>query len=277
MHVRRAGRALALALLGVLGSACTPSAADPTAVEGSFEVGGRSLYLSCAGKGTPTVVMDAGLGNGHQTWDGVAPELTAASRVCTYDRANIGDSDDAPTPRSSEDVVADLSGLLAAAGIGAPYVLVGHSFGGINVQVFAAEHPDDVSGLVLVDPTPITFLDDECAVVGRALCRTLRAGFAPSHNPDGLDFVRSGTDLRSAGPLPAVPVAVLVATRHHQDAVTSRATERLIEAAWRRSQEELVSGLEQGTLTVVPGGHDIQQLHPDAVVHAVRSVLRSAG
>jgi pimeloyl-ACP methyl ester carboxylesterase len=138
-------------------------------IKGRFGVAGHLLYLECAGARKPTVVMDAGLGNTPETWQRVAPKLTKSSRVCIYNRANLGKSDAAPKPRTSADVVADLTGLLKAAGISPPYLLVGHSFDGINVQLFAATHPDEVSGLVLVYSTPVTFLDDECTIVSTSL------------------------------------------------------------------------------------------------------------
>jgi len=260
--------AAALALASCSGSS-TP---DPNAIRGAFDIGGRSLYLECAGTGGATVVMDSGLGDTHATWNAVVPGLNAET-TCTYDRANLGASGAAPKPRSSADVVADLHALLQAAAIAPPYILVGHSFGGISVRLFASTYPSEVAGLVLVDPTPTGFVDGECAIVDASLCTVLRDGWAPSKNPDGLDIVKSGEEVARAGPLPKVPLIVLAATGHHQDAIKDAAIEKQIESSWQQAQADLAASVPGGTVQVVPSGHSIQTLHPEAVIAAIKTVI----
>lgn len=247
--------------------------ADPNAIARTFDIGGRSLYLSCSGSGRPTVVMDAGLGNTHETWHAVAPTISKRTRTCTYDRANLGASDAAPKPRTSAEVVSDLQRLLSVAKIRPPYVLVGHSFGGLDVRLFASDHPKEVSALVLVDPTPTAFLRGECALVSASLCADLRHGWDPSNNPDGLDFVKSANELDHARALPDIPVIVLAATNHQQAAITDPGIEKRIEALWQREQRQLAASVPHGKLILVPSGHDIQELHPDAVTAAITSLL----
>lgn len=121
------------------------------------EVGGRRRYISVAGEarpGRPTVVLDAGLGHVAAVWGLVQPGVAAFARVCAYDRAGYGWSDPGPAPRSSQRIVRELRALLAAAGVVPPYVLVGHSFGGLNMSLYAERHPEEVAGLVLVDALP---------------------------------------------------------------------------------------------------------------------------
>jgi pimeloyl-ACP methyl ester carboxylesterase len=118
-----------------------------------FSVSGHDMQFYCTGKarGGPTVVMDAGLGGGLLDWQTVQPKVATFARVCSYDRSGIGWSDSGPTPRTSQRIVRELHGLLSDAGEEAPYVLVGHSFGGANVQLYASEYPEEVAGMVLVD------------------------------------------------------------------------------------------------------------------------------
>src|SRR5918993_4763941 len=116
------------------------------------DVSGYSLHLNCTGEagGAPTVVMDSGLGGTVLDWQRVQPELAKSTRVCTYDRAGMGWSDPGPQPRTSRQIVSELHTLLGNAGIEGPYVLVGHSFGGVNMQLYASRHPDEVAGMVVV-------------------------------------------------------------------------------------------------------------------------------
>jgi len=116
------------------------------------DIGGFRLHLNCIGQGTPTVVMDAGGGAPSIAWGLVPSEIAKFTRVCTYDRAGFGWSDpNLRTPRSSQQSVDELHLLLTKAGIIPPYILVGHSLGGVNMRLYASQYPEDVVGLVLVD------------------------------------------------------------------------------------------------------------------------------
>jgi pimeloyl-ACP methyl ester carboxylesterase len=125
------------------------------------DVGGYSLHLYCTGEeGAPTVVMDSGLGGAVLDWQLVQPEVAEFARVCTYDRAGMGWSEPGAQPRTSQQIVKELHTLLGNAEVQGPYVLVGHSFGGTNMQVYASQYPDEVAGMVLVDSA----LEDEEAI-----------------------------------------------------------------------------------------------------------------
>jgi pimeloyl-ACP methyl ester carboxylesterase len=161
-------------------------AASPVPASGDFaglvDIGGRSLYLECHGQGSPTVILEAGLLSRSDIWSRdyqepagqrtmVLPGVATFTRVCAYDRpGTIGEvdpdldpsgplfyssrSDAVPQPRTAQEMVADLYALLGAADVPGPYVLVGHSAGGLVVRLYASTYPDEVAGMVLVDATP---------------------------------------------------------------------------------------------------------------------------
>jgi len=121
-----------------------------------IDVGTHRLHLHCQGPvalGAPTIVLEAGLGETSLTWAGVMSGLAASHRVCAYDRAGYGWSDPAPMPPGASSTVADLHRLLGAAGEQPPYVLVGHSLGGVYARLFAHTYPAETAGLVLLDPS----------------------------------------------------------------------------------------------------------------------------
>jgi pimeloyl-ACP methyl ester carboxylesterase len=114
-------------------------------------VGGHSLHINCAGQGGPTVVLDAGSGGFSAQWVRVQREVSGTTRVCAYDRAGMGWSEMGPEPRDAKQISGELHALLNGADIEGPYVLVGHSFGGLYMRTYAARYPDEVAGVVLVD------------------------------------------------------------------------------------------------------------------------------
>jgi pimeloyl-ACP methyl ester carboxylesterase len=118
-----------------------------------IDVGGHRLHLHCTGSGSPTVVLEPGQGGASSDLGWIAPALARDSRVCVYDRAGRGWSDEADGPQDAAQIAADLHTLLERAQVPGSYVLAGHSFGGLYVQTFAANYPDQVAGLVLLDST----------------------------------------------------------------------------------------------------------------------------
>ena len=116
------------------------------------DVGGHRLHIHCMGGGTPAVVMDSGFPGSSLSWTFVQPEVARFTHACSYDRAGLGWSDAGPMPRSSRQIVKELRALLLNARVEGPFVLVGHSFGTFTVRLYASTYPDDVVGMVLVDP-----------------------------------------------------------------------------------------------------------------------------
>jgi pimeloyl-ACP methyl ester carboxylesterase len=159
----RAGRAqlyvvfTVLALCAVGGGWQTVSEAtesNPYLASGRLvDVGGHRMHLNCVGSGSPTVVLEPGAGGTSASMGWVAPAAADQTRVCVYDRAGRGGSEPADGPQDGARIARDLYTLLQQSGEPGPYVLAGHSFGGLYVRIFAAAYPDDVAGLVLIDST----------------------------------------------------------------------------------------------------------------------------
>src|SRR6266550_2848192 len=117
----------------------------------SVDIGGRSLNIYCSGEGRPAVIFDSGNGDPGYVWADIQPEIAKLTRACWFDRAGEGWSDIGPFPRTSAAMSTDLHKLLHRAGIPAPYILVGHSLGGMTIRVYNGMYPTDVAGAVLVD------------------------------------------------------------------------------------------------------------------------------
>jgi pimeloyl-ACP methyl ester carboxylesterase len=116
-----------------------------------YDIGDYSLHLTCTGTDSPTVVLEAGSGTPGLTWAPVQDEVERSTRVCSYDRAGYGYSESAAGPLSPQQVTSDLHALLKAANVPGPYILVGHSAGGVYVRAYASQYPTEVVGMVLVD------------------------------------------------------------------------------------------------------------------------------
>ncbi|HET6204156.1 MAG TPA: alpha/beta hydrolase [Planctomycetota bacterium] len=160
--------AAALAVLGALGvpeprPATRPTQEDPAPPGRLVDVDGRRMHLHALGEGSPVVVFEAGAGACSLDWALVQPEVARFTATCSYDRAGFAWSEPGPTPRTGERISEELHALLRAAAVSPPYVLVGHSFGGIYVRIFREEFPAEVVGMVLVDSSH----EDMQMLVGR--------------------------------------------------------------------------------------------------------------
>jgi hypothetical protein len=159
-----------------------------------IDVAGHRLHLSCTGAGTPTVVLEPGAGAMSSSLGWIAPAVARDTRVCVYDRAGRGWSEPADTTQDGAQIATDLHTLLQRGHVPGPYVLAGHSFGGLYVLTFAARYPDEVAGMVLVDSTAPTW-----------------SASAGTHSPSGMGLrrqhapcLRPGVDRSSTGSRPAV-------------------------------------------------------------------------
>jgi pimeloyl-ACP methyl ester carboxylesterase len=243
------------------------------------QVGDRRLYLDCRGDGSPTVVLENGLGSGADGWGFVLPRVAERTRVCAYDRAGIGRSQSAPR-RTVTDVVEELRGLLAAAGERPPYVLVGMSLGGTHMRVFAGAHRGEVAGVVLVD----AYLPDADYAsrlgLDPAMLKDWARGIDDTSRTieavERLDWNASLAQLRASS-VAGMPVQVLTVDQHLRfvDPRLSPAdVERLIDA--QRGWIEALSPGKTAITIAERSGHVIQLDRPDLVIQAIdRLVARS--
>ncbi len=282
-----------------------------------IDIDGIQLKLNCTGKGSPTVVLEAGLGDVLIGWKRVQSQIAEFSRVCSYDRAGYGGSDPGQMPRTSTQIAKELHSLLQKAGEKPPYLLVGHSFGGYNVRVFNGQYPDQVAGIVLVDATQ----EDQYALlpkawneIGAAMLRRYKrqAAWAPIFIDLGIaramlrfqgiqgsylilqsKYVKaraseleaiqtSAEQARAAGNMSDKPLVVLTAGRTADASLKSALSARDFEDYQRIWVDDLQLRLThlsiRGKRIIVPdSGHDIPSERPDTIVDAVRELCTVIG
>ncbi len=269
-------------------------------------VAGSTMHINCAGQGTPTVILESGLGDSFISWRKVQPQIAKFTRVCSYDRAGLGYSDSSSRPRTSRVIAEDLHALLQAAAITPPYILVGHSMGGFDVRLYANLYRNEVAGMVLVDASHpdqenrfppelknmegswlrealfveytmpfgiprLLGLCDPDPVIRATECnfRSAREGFAEMKS-----FSESAAQTAATGSLGDMPLAVL---SHDPDKPSAELPADLAKEtndAWEKMQEELAHLSTRGTQAIAKNSaHYIQIDRPDVVIDAVRSVV----
>ena len=305
----------------VVAQSATPATASPVAASGDFAGlvdigGGRRLWLECRGAGGPTVVLEAGALGRADVWSRdlrqpagertmVLPAVAGFARVCAYDRpGTIGTvnpdldpdgplflpsrSDPVPQPRTARDVVADLHALLGAAGVPGPYVLVGHSAGGLFVRLYASTYPDEVVGMVLVDAThedvwlrfkesltPAQWKEFEAlTVVNRELQEAYpeaeRLWTAPLEDDASTGQVRRARRDAPLRPMPLVVLSHGIPFAPPFPGWPGAEMERTMLAL----QEDLARLAPNARHVIATeSGHDIHQDQPDLVIAAIRHVV----
>ena len=249
------------------------SSASSAVEDQMVDIGGRSLHLVCQGTGAPTVLIEMGVGQSVAAWNGLQPELAKTYRTCVYERAGTGTSPAGPGPRTAEVVANELQSLIERASIATPVVLVSHSLGGMYAQLFAATHPDEIKGLVFLDPRTAEYQlgyrdrltpEERSADEADAQQAIKNETFGPEI--EGSDA--SAAQVTAAGPLPKVPVVVLTA------GVTFPGQSQADIDFWRATHEHLAAQGTNGVHTVVDGAeHELWRTHGQAVVDAVTKVV----
>lgn len=265
-----------------------------------LSVGDHRLHIHCSGQGSPTVILDAGLGGNSLHWVYVQPRVANFTRVCSYDRAGYGWSEAGPAGRTGIRNAEELHALLRAANIDGPYVLVAHSFAGYVARIFANRHAADIAGLVLVDAAhEAQFERFEAAGIRVPIAPTRRNfyignaysipdGFPPSLQTtvqalalrsnavaslyDELAHMRdSARQVQQTNGLPPIPVAVI--SRDGVQTVSSPELARK-SALWMSMQQDLATRFAHGRLRrATDSGHFVQLDEPQVVVAAIREMV----
>ena len=261
-------------------------------------VAGRRVYLECHGSGRPTVVLQTGYGNAGDIWStatahlpAVAPGLAATNRVCVYDRpgstlsldaaGNLlsspqpGRSDQVPMPRTATAVVTEWHDLLTTAGVPGPYLLVGHSIGGLFTVLYARTYPDEVAGMVLVDATPPAF----GSLLPPASLTLLKASLnAPSSIPgyafEGYDLDDILSSIEAAPALRSTPSTLLFAGKPQEVAdPAALALLKDVAVVQDQARAQLTASIPGARTQLVPDAtHYVHVERPDAVIKAVQAV-----
>ncbi len=285
------------ASLGSLIAAPTATGTDAASFAGRVALpSGRKLYLECQGHGSPTVILEAGLRNRADIWSEPAtptqkqatvfPGVASFTRVCSYDRPGTtlgadhrSRSDPVRMPRTASEAVADLHALIKTARIPGPYILVGHSTGGLLVRLYTSMYPREVRGVVLVDAIPET-METSLTVTqwngyNAAYLTAAPPQLAGYADLETFDFRRSFAEMRKA-PTPARQIPLIVLSKGQPFGIPAPLGPA-VERAWNRGQRYLAS-LEPRTphLVVARSGHYIQVYYPGLVIDAVRRVLAAA-
>ena len=256
-------------------------------------------------RGSPTVVLVAGLKASAEDWNIAKPPeptvfaaVAKFTRVCAYDRPGtpVGEkpsrSDPVPQPTTAGDAVADLHALLSAAGVAGPYVLVGHSYGGLIVRLYASTYPEDVSGLVLVDALTEGLQDAETpeqwAIQRKLMEGDIRESLALYPALERIDPDRSFDQVRAAPPLRPLPLIVLSADRPWGPQVPSMIAAGVLpadvppdfgyvtDAAQKQAQERLAKLVPNAKhITNTNSGHEIHKEQPQLVIDAIREVVEA--
>lgn len=231
---------------------------------------GYTLEMRDQGAGKVTAVLENGFGETLDSWNAVQQELSQQARVITYNRAGIGRSQSAPTPRTADNIASDLHAALIELGAKPPYVLVSHSAGALYARVFAHTYAPDIGGLVFVDAPNKTFYDwlqTSRSDLWNQLLEAAR-GFPPGLRQESAAVLESAAQAEHAWPLPHVPIEVIISTKPQPPFLTGD-----VFNVFRAAQEQFAEKT-RAHVTHSECGHNLPVEDPGAIVAAVRRAAR---
>ena len=235
------------------------------------QISNCKLYAKLVGanNGKPTVVMDAGYGDFSKAWDSLIEDISMLSTVLIYDRAGLGESEASSNPRTSREMVKELKELLIEAEIKPPYILVGHSFGGVNMRMFATEYQNEVCGLVLIDSTTEDYRERFLPTMSQDFQQAYNKQFVYEGNYE--EFMESLKQLKENRLKLNVPIIVLSAGKktHY-----SKESQEL----WNEMQRDILEISSDGELVIAENSaHYIQNDEPSIVIDAIKRLLERSG
>jgi pimeloyl-ACP methyl ester carboxylesterase len=238
-----------------------------------LDIGSRELFYTCSGTGIPTVVIESGMGDTSESWSHIQSAVSQYTRVLTYDRAGMGQSDIPPRPRTCQDMVDDLTALLAGAQIPPPYILVGHSFGGLLVRLFASLHPEQTAGMVLVDASHEDRTEGFEKVLSNELIARNRAYLLdPAKNSEFVDRIPSEQQVKGAQRLFDFPLIVLTrGLPDEPDPVWPSAELQRVEFELQREFLKLSPMSSQ--VIAEQSGHEVQKDQPELVIESIKKMI----
>lgn len=240
------------------------------AIDELIAIGSGRLHVRCSGAGDTTVLLIAGWDHASEDWAPVEPTIAETTRVCAYDRLGTGTSDAPANPQTFDTQVSDLHELLEKVGEPAPYVVVGHSFGGAEAVTFASSYPDEVAGLMLVDASPTTWPDTVCSVPSYADGCALMRDPSQGERLDVFPAFESVAAITSLGDL---PMTVMTAAHRSPIGLSPEELTRL-ETVWAEGTERWAElSTASRILTVEDTGHAIQVDQPAMVIEEIAKLL----
>ncbi len=236
---------------------------------------GLRLHIRCVGEGQPVVVFDSGLGQGAEAWAGIQPHVAASTRACAYDRAGHGESDPAQVPHNNREMARELYALLQHAQQPGPYVLVGHSMGGTNVQLLLEEQPASVAGMVLLDASPEP---PPIADIPAPMLADFESNIAKLEGLDLKTLLAGFEELRaSPRSLGDKPLAILVAGKPPEGPHAAGADAEAVQRSREQAQRALGSlSTNSAVLVVSQSGHHVPNDAPAVVIGAINAVVTAA-
>lgn len=252
----------------------TVAATIGTDLKSKFEVNGHSLYIECLGTGSPTIVLETGEAGTVREFNQIQKKLAELTTTCAYDRANNGQSDKVATPRTAKDVIEDLHTLLAAADVPSPYLLVGHSAGGMLVQLYARTYPDQVAGVVAMNPVPPAHpWLEEVSKIFTPEEYTAEEAYYHGQNGESLDYLTSSDQLAGAPASADVPFEMLLSTIAQCESTTDVCGKSY--STYEQIMQAVSAAWPNGNFSQVETGHNIFSDDPETVVATVEHVLAS--
>ena len=223
-------------------------------------IDGQKFRIKTGGIGEVTVLFENGMSDSLEVWQSIPDSVAAFAKYFQYDRADIGKSDTSRQARTIPNIVNELKGILKAENINPPYVLVGHSLGGMIMRYFASQYPDEVQGLLLLDPSPESFYnqmsDEELKEYVEGGNEWYRTKFKKQYRKEWYEFISNMKYMDSLNIRKDLPIVLVSATAWE----------------WYKYHKDIVTGFINATHIELEGDHYVFQKYPELMVRYIREL-----